>query len=128
MFVIRSLSFFTLALVACGGACGGGAGGVGAEPPEDWAAAPDQYACATDEDCTLAAYHFEDEPCCNASFTSVQSGRFVTWRDRWQAAECTDVDCDAARASRQSTLSPQQPLPCYFEPRCNGGQCGGSCQ
>ncbi len=119
----------TLAVVALGlalTACGAGESAGRSE--EALAGSPDQYACEVDADCALAPWHFDEEPCCNSRYTSVQSQRFVSWRDAWQARACADIDCDAVRGRLESTLPPAQPLPCYFEPRCNAGQCGGSCQ
>jgi len=91
---------------------------------------PDQLACMADAECVAAPYHFDDAPCCNSdTYTSVQSRRFLAWRDEWQAAECAAVDCEAVNVAHTNPNTPPAtpPPPCYFEPRCTQGRCGGSC-
>jgi len=116
-----------LLLLALFFACGQQPADKPALPVVDPVETPDQFACSTDQECVLAPWHFEGHPCCNAPYTQVQAESFVTWRDRWQAQSCSDVDCGPALASL-GTIPPAQPMPCYFEPRCTRGLCGGSCQ
>lgn len=133
---MKPIALVVLVLLAgCRGSCSGPEEATDNSPPAELTdislppEAPDQYACAADDDCVFAPWHYDDAPCCNVGspYGLVQARAFVEWRDRWQTEACGEVDCAPFLEEHMPMGAPSPPAPCYFEPRCSDGACSDSC-